>query len=96
MAAKRKSGALIELPERFTVEAVADVLDEIRSRSGRAKTIRFDASAVGTADSAGLQLLAAARRDLEAAGKAFELESVPDAMADSARLLGLAPMLNLQ
>ncbi|MAT83502.1 MAG: hypothetical protein CMD39_04370 [Gammaproteobacteria bacterium] len=96
MATKRKSGAHIELPERFTVEAVADVLGEIRTRSARAKTVRVDASAVATADCAGLQLLVAARRDVEAAGKSFELESVPDAMADSARLLGLAPMLNLQ
>ena len=96
MATKRRNGATIELPERFTVEAVADVLGEVRSRSGRAKTIRVDASSVCTVDSAGLQLLVAARRDIEAAGKTFELESVPDAMADSARLLGLAPMLDLQ
>jgi len=93
MASRKKGADAIRLPERFTVEAAADVLAEIRARAGKSDTVRIDASAVTAADTAGLQVLAAARRDLIVEGKSCELNGLPDPVADSARLLGLASML---
>ena len=93
MASTKKGVDAVRLPERFTVEAAADVLAEIRAHAGRSDTVRIDAAAVTAADTAGLQLLAAARRDLIAEGKSCELDGLPESVADSARLLGLAPIL---
>jgi len=93
MATRKNGSGAVRLPERFTVEAAADVLADIRTRAGKSDTVRIDASAVTAADTAGLQLLAAARRDLVAEGKSCELDGLPESVADSARLLGLAPIL---
>lgn len=93
MASSRKEADTVRLPERFTVEAAAGVLADIRARAGKSDTVRIDASAVTAADTAGLQLLAAARRDLVVEGKSCELDGLPESVADSARLLGLAPIL---
>jgi len=93
MASRKKGADAIRLPERFTVEAAADVLADIRARAEKSDTVRIDAAAVTAADTAGLQLLAAARRDLIVEGKSCELEGMPESVADSARLLGLATMI---
>lgn len=95
MATRKKDADALRLPERFTVEAAGDVLAEIRARAAESDTVRIDASEVTAADTAGLQLLAAVRLDLEGGGKRWQLDKVPQPVADSARLLGLGSALGL-
>ncbi len=95
MPRRKKADQTLRLPERFTVEAVADVMAELRARTVANVQIRVDLSAVAAIDTAALQLLAAASRDADGEGRAIAFESVPDTVADCARLLGLQRFLGL-
>ena len=92
---RRQTSAVLRLPQRFTVENVAAVLDDVRARVKKGGKLTIDLADVHTVDSAGLQLLTAVRRQLDAEGREFELKSVPETLVDSARLLGVDMLLEL-
>lgn len=94
MATKKKSGGEVRLPERFTVEAAADVLEEIR-KAASADEVRIDLSDVAVIDTAGVQLLVVARQGIEAGGKRCAIHSAPETVVDIVRLLGLDQLVEL-
>jgi anti-anti-sigma regulatory factor len=93
MATRGKASAALRLPERFTVETAAQVLEDIRARLAKGGKLTIDLSDVCTVDTAGLQLLAVVRRQLSLDGQECEIKSVSDALKDNARLLGVAGIL---
>lgn len=85
-------GALCLGPELTIaeLEPVRRRLYELRAGDGPA---RLDVSRLVRTDTAGLQMLAAFARDLEAAGRPLEWVGAGDEFADAATLLGLRPLL---
>lgn len=86
--------ALLELPVRLTIHEAHALHALLLAHIGPRKLV-VDGARVEEVDTAGLQLMLAARRAAAAAGGSFEWRPLPPAVARAARELGLAAELGL-
>lgn len=88
------SAATVPLPQSVTIDQMNALKDVIDAQLGAA-IITLDATAVARIDTAGLQLLLAARREIEARGGEVCWQAVPEALTEAARQAGLDGDLEL-
>lgn len=84
-----ENAGVITAPARLTVEHAVDFLASVRERAAFGSDLTIDLSAVAAADTAGVQLLAMLRRELQDRGVQLDLQSPSAAVTGSAELLGL-------
>lgn len=80
-------------PERLTVENAAALLEQVRASAAAGADVRIDLAAVKTADTAGIQLLAVARRCLQRDGRQCHLLGPTETILEAAALLGVRHLL---
>ncbi|MEQ8861272.1 MAG: STAS domain-containing protein [Pseudomonadales bacterium] len=95
MAGKKKS-AKLRPPERFTVEAAAEVLEAGAARIAAGKTLRIDLSDVVTIDTAALQCLVVLRTAALERGSGCAILGAPAAVRECAGMLGLGRLLEFE
>lgn len=79
---------MLDLPPSITIHSVPSLRTRLLDCIGAA-TVVIDGSRVGEIDTAGLQLLLAARRSVESCGGRLRWQSLTPALASAARMLGL-------
>lgn len=89
------SGGLLRLPDALEIHCVRDFARLARERLASGGAMRIDGSAVQSADTAGLQLLLALRRDVLASGTSFEWHGISPVLLETGALLGLSAALGL-
>ena len=93
--ARPAAPAVITLPAHFDIQSVAGVAEMLRERVNAAAPLLIDAAGVTSTDTAGLQLLLAARRAARARAVAFEWRGVSDALRATSATIGLSEALGL-
>lgn len=93
-SASASPAALLRLGPELTIYSAAEVRLAILARMDGAAALTLDLADVCECDSAGVQLLLAARRTVHARGAALRLEGHSAAMHDAFALLGLDAQLN--
>lgn len=79
---------VLELPARITIHEVRALHQQLLAQIGAWELV-LDGSRVEQVDTAGLQLILAARRSAEAAGGRLEWRPLPAAVLHATRALGL-------
>ncbi|MGO8699322.1 MAG: lipid asymmetry maintenance protein MlaB [Limisphaerales bacterium] len=85
-----ESAGVLKLSGRLDIYATEAARAALLEHFGVLKSMRLDLAALEGCDAAGLQLLCAARKSAEQAGKSFKAELSPAVRECSSRL-GLAP-----
>ena len=80
----------LRLAGDLDIYAVDELRDALLSRVRTASVVALDLSGVTACDPAAVQLLCAARRSAEAAGKPFHVEQFSEPVARTCAALGLA------
>ncbi|MEE4301934.1 MAG: STAS domain-containing protein [Pseudomonadales bacterium] len=83
----------LELPERLTIEVLADLGDCLREHALEAGALELDGSALRTVDTAGLQWLAVLIRTRRAEKRTTRWDSVTATLARAAERLGMREAL---
>ena len=86
---------VIVLPAHFDIRSVAGLARLLRERVSIPAPVLIDAGAVASTDTAGLQLLLAARRAAETKRVAFEWRAVSDAVRATSATIGIGAALGL-
>jgi len=76
-------------PERLSIENARELLERLQSLAGESSDCCLDLGAVASIDSAALQMLLVARKELAASGTELRWQNVSPVVAEEAGLLGL-------
>ena len=90
-----KQPAVLKLPAHFDIRSVGDVAEALRDCASSARPVLIDAADVTSTDTAGLQLLLAARRAAQARSVAFEWRGISEALRATSAIIGLSEALGL-
>lgn len=94
-SARVKQPAVLKLPAHFDIRSVCEVAEALRDCASNARPILIDAADVTSTDTAGLQLLLAARRAAQARSVAFEWRAVSEALRATSAIIGLSEALGV-
>ncbi len=83
----------LRLPAALEIHCVRDLASLALERLAAGRAVRIDGSAVQSADTAGLQLLVALRRDALANGTSFEWHGTSPVLLATGAILGLSASL---
>ena len=87
---QQEASAGLDLPLELRIETVGRWREALRASLAQQPELEIDLRSVGACDAAGLQLLAAARKSAEAAGKPFRLVGpVSSVVSETAAALGI-------
>lgn len=89
------TAASLPLPAELTIGAARALQALLLEASRRPGLLALDGSAVGTVDTAGLQLLVACRRDVRLHGGDVEVRDASATLVAAAETLGLSEPLGL-
>lgn len=90
-----KQPAVLKLPAHFDIRGVGEIAEALRDCASSARPVLIDAGGVTTTDTAGLQLLLAARRAAQARAITFEWRAVSEALRATSAIIGLSEALGL-
>lgn len=86
---------LIHLESNLTIQHVVKLHEILKASLSAFEQIEVDASAVSSIDTASLQLLVALKKEAEKSQKQVEISSASPRFVESAKLVGLAEILNV-